>query len=89
MSSPTRSRNQNQARRRRLLARDPRCQYCHTPLTLETSTLDHIIPRRAGGANEKDNFALACYRCNHRKGGDLPEEVFKWASRILAIAQGI
>jgi len=80
---------QTRNRRRRLLDKDPRCQYCLRPLTLDTSTLDHIVPRCAGGANETHNFALVCRKCNHRKGGDLPSEISEWAARIVAIAGGI
>lgn len=31
--------------------------------------IDHIIPKSAGGSDERDNLAAACYRCNE----------FKWA----------
>ncbi len=43
------------------------CQYCghHTP----SPTIDHIIPRRLGGAHAWENLVTACASCNHRKGG--------------------
>lgn len=30
-------------------------------------SLDHIIPRAAGGGNESDNLVTACRQCNRRK----------------------
>ena len=42
------------------------CQYCgKRPATL---TVDHIFPRRLGGAYTWDNLVTACPGCNHRKG---------------------
>lgn len=47
-----------------------RCGYCQTqervsgiPLTLE-----HIIPRVAGGADEEENLWVSCRLCNELKG---------------------
>ncbi len=43
------------------------CQYCgrHTP----DPTIDHVVPRRLGGAHAWENLVTACSTCNHRKGG--------------------
>jgi len=30
--------------------------------------IDHIVPRSAGGSDERENLAAACYRCNEFKG---------------------
>ena len=30
--------------------------------------MDHILPRSAGGDDERDNLAASCYRCNEFKG---------------------
>jgi 5-methylcytosine-specific restriction endonuclease McrA len=48
-----------------------RCEYCRTSRRLIGMPLvvDHIIPQSAGGSDEPDNLAAACYRCNE----------FKWA----------
>jgi 5-methylcytosine-specific restriction endonuclease McrA len=53
--------------RRSILARDGyRCQYCgHTAHDL---TVDHIIPKRLGGATSWENLVCCCKRCNTRKG---------------------
>lgn len=32
---------------------------------------DHIIPNQHGGSSEADNLALACLRCNRRKGPNI------------------
>ncbi len=45
---------------------DYRCQYCgdeHAQLTV-----DHVIPRRAGGPHTWENLVAACPACNRRKG---------------------
>lgn len=47
------------------------CNWCWRILTLETSTLDHIIPLIRGGSNGVDNLCLACYDCNQERGGDM------------------
>jgi hypothetical protein len=31
-------------------------------------TIEHIIPRSAGGSSEEDNLWLSCSTCNHYKG---------------------
>ncbi|HCT58152.1 MAG TPA: HNH endonuclease [Gemmatimonas aurantiaca] len=53
-----------------------RCAYCATPLRLETATLDHVMPRSLGGANESGNLVAACALCNRLKGDQLPFEFF-------------
>lgn len=47
------------------------CEYCRTSRRLIGMPLvvDHVIPKSAGGSDERDNLAAACYRCNE----------FKWA----------
>jgi 5-methylcytosine-specific restriction endonuclease McrA len=52
-----------------------RCLHCNAPLVVfetgpqpSTVTLEHIVPRTAGGTDALDNLALACPRCNHGKG---------------------
>lgn len=47
-----------------------RCEYC---LLLQTASAfqhepDHIIPLQHDGKTEASNLALACVRCNRRKG---------------------
>jgi HNH endonuclease len=50
-----------------------RCEYCllrqeHNELTHH---IEHIIAKQHGGTDEADNLALACHRCNLRKGPNL------------------
>ena len=59
--------------RKNILRRDGfQCQYCNSrkpPLTV-----DHIIPRSRGGADQWENLATACVKCNNRKGNRTIEE---------------
>jgi 5-methylcytosine-specific restriction endonuclease McrA len=47
-----------------------RCEYCQTSskLTGMPLVMDHILPQVAGGSDEPENLAAACYRCNEFKG---------------------
>ncbi len=43
------------------------CYWCHAPLTLEDSTLDHVIGKGEGGGKKhkgKNNVVLSCVECN-------------------------
>ena len=42
-----------------------RCVRCGSDQNL---TIDHKIPRTAGGGNELENLQLLCLRCNQQKG---------------------
>ena len=46
-----------------------RCEYCQSPewLTGLLHPVDHITPRRLGGASSTDNLCLACSPCNGHK----------------------
>ena len=45
------------------------CEYCHSPERLSANrfTVDHVIPKSLGGADDINNLALACRRCNERR----------------------
>ncbi|MBL8916276.1 MAG: HNH endonuclease [Archangium sp.] len=52
-----------------------KCLHCNTKLVVELDgsavkrvTIEHIVPQSAGGSNDLLNLALACSRCNNRKG---------------------
>lgn len=61
--------------RRNIFLRDGlTCQYCGTRPPRDELTIDHIRPRSRGGLSTWENVALACARCNTRKGDRLPEE---------------
>lgn len=56
--------------KREVLRRDDyTCQYCNRRTA--TLTIDHVVPRRAGGQHTWDNVVAACPPCNRRKGGKL------------------
>ena len=53
-----------------------KCRYCGKgPSKDNPLTLDHIVPRAAGGTDRPDNIAAACRQCNYAKG-DQPVEQF-------------
>ncbi|GAB4148164.1 MAG: HNH endonuclease [Candidatus Promineifilaceae bacterium] len=59
--------------KREILRRDEyTCQYCGRKTHL--LTIDHIIPRHAGGSHSWSNLVAACAPCNRRKGGKTPEQ---------------
>jgi len=60
-----------------LIRDDYECVYCGCGLDLETATIDHIHPQSKGGATSWDNCAIACKKCNHTKGDELPIGRFK------------
>ncbi|MBY0398549.1 MAG: HNH endonuclease [Thermoleophilia bacterium] len=52
---------------------DERCEYCllRQEQTGLTHHVEHIIARQHGGADDVENLALACNRCNACKGPNL------------------
>ena len=50
------------------------CQYCGKKPPGGELTIDHIVPVSRGGKTTWVNCALACLKCNHKKGARLPEE---------------
>jgi len=55
--------------RRNLWRRDrSRCQYCGKVPAPDEMTIDHIVPRAAGGLSVFENCVLACMQCNLKKG---------------------
>jgi HNH endonuclease len=50
-----------------------RCEYCHLPWAFHPTPfqIDHIIAEQHGGLTVSDNLAIACLRCNKRKGPNL------------------
>jgi hypothetical protein len=50
-----------------------RCEYCRYPQSNSELLhhIEHIIARQHGGSDALDNLALACHRCNLRKGPNL------------------
>jgi 5-methylcytosine-specific restriction endonuclease McrA len=58
--------------RQNIFKRDSnQCVYCGTR---EDLTIDHVVPRSAGGKDNWYNLVTACQRCNSKKGNQTPEE---------------
>jgi 5-methylcytosine-specific restriction endonuclease McrA len=74
------------ALKRHLLAADPRCFWCGTPLTRRSATFDHVVPVSRGGSRGAGNVELACRRCNGTKGDRMPtdEEIGRHASNVAS-----
>ncbi len=61
--------------RRNIFIRDGnRCQYCGKRFTTNDLSLDHVIPRSAGGPATWENIVCACVKCNVKKGGRTPHQ---------------
>jgi hypothetical protein len=55
--------------RLRVFARDGyRCRYCGATARDARLTIDHHVPRAAGGTDEMDNLITSCAQCNLGKG---------------------
>lgn len=62
------------AKRAALIRRNgPKCHWCPEILTVDTSTIDHVIPIARGGLDNNNNRVLACAPCNRRRGHEMPE----------------
>lgn len=61
--------------KRNVLVRDNwTCVYCGK----FANTIDHVVPRAAGGQNSYENCVAACQTCNRRKGHQ-PLESLGWS----------
>ena len=60
-------------RRAIILRAHQQCEYCRSPeaFSLDTFTIDHILPVAASGSDDLDNLAFACHNCNNRKQDDV------------------
>lgn len=45
------------------------CEYCRSQLRFSPDpfSVEHIVPRIAGGSDDMNNLALSCQGCNNRK----------------------
>jgi 5-methylcytosine-specific restriction endonuclease McrA len=62
-----------------------RCAYCGIALRHDRAplaTLDHIVPRSAGGNDQFHNLALACSTCQRAKGAQLPTGLWSPQYRV-------
>lgn len=44
-----------------------RCYLCDKPLKYREMTMDHVVPRSAGGKNSLANLRPCCLKCNTDK----------------------
>jgi hypothetical protein len=59
-------------KRRKIYERDKGyCQYCFKKISFEEATIDHILPKKKGGGNGKENLVISCFHCNQVKGDDI------------------
>jgi 5-methylcytosine-specific restriction endonuclease McrA len=64
-------------RDRARVEQDNLCYHCHCPMedpeTLSelSCTAEHLVPRCAGGKNDRTNIVAACRRCNEIKADSL------------------
>ena len=59
--------------KRNIMKRDVHiCQYCGGRAGL--MTVDHVIPKTAGGDDSWENLVCACLNCNNLKGNRSPDE---------------
>lgn len=69
------------------------CYYCNVAVTRETGTVDHVMPKSAGGKRKPSNLVIACVPCNDRKAN---KSATKWVEnsawlrkRIINVAAGV
>lgn len=56
------------------------CWWCHEIITLEDSSVEHLIPISRGGADDMWNTVLACKPCNNNRGNDFTPTI---AARVF------
>ena len=61
------------------------CMYCGIPVTLNSGTLDHVIPTCRGGPNVITNVVCSCKTCNNRKDDKTAEEYYSWVKKTKAM----
>jgi 5-methylcytosine-specific restriction endonuclease McrA len=59
-----------------------RCAYCRIKLT-DKFHVDHIMPLKLGGSNERSNLQLTCGSCNHKKNAAHPLDFARSLGRLL------
>lgn len=66
-------RKQQTSAKHRLFKKQKRCHWCRMKMTLETATVDHVVPLARGGLDNDNNRVLACSPCNRGRGHAMPE----------------
>lgn len=60
----TASKRRRNIKTRLLAEQEGRCWLCGMRLTIEASTIDHVIPTSKGGQDARANYRLAHWICN-------------------------
>ena len=68
-----RSKHNKDRRMKVMMLRGNCCHWCKIAMSLEDSTLEHIIPLARGGLDVLGNWVLACDPCNKRRGDKMHE----------------
>jgi len=63
----------SRAKRKAMLRKSNSCCWCGCQLTLDTSTIEHVVPLSIGGLENSNNTKLACKDCNEKRGNEMPE----------------
>ena len=58
-----------------------RCCYCDKKISIDKMTTEHLIPKSSGGTKQTGNIALACKKCNNKRGSNI------YCSKSLEILQ--
>lgn len=51
--------------RRLLKLQEGRCFYCEQPISEEDASIDHLVPKSAGGSNTDVNTVVCCRSLNY------------------------
>lgn len=77
--------------RAELLAEHPFCAWCGATKNL---SVDHIVPRAQGGADDRSNLRVLCFRCNTRRrrgsqrvGAGVASKAFAWGTTAPALRE--
>lgn len=50
------------------------CHYCGCWVRFKKATVDHYVPKSAGGADHPSNWRACCNDCNVKKANMMPED---------------
>ena len=66
------------------------CAKCGKTLSLEKTTIDHLIPKYRGGKDEISNLIPMCKHCNKQKGSRIVkrDEVPYLTDSLMGILKG-
>jgi diadenosine tetraphosphate (Ap4A) HIT family hydrolase/5-methylcytosine-specific restriction endonuclease McrA len=65
-----------------------RCELCGVSADERSLEVDHILPRRHGGTDDRSNLQALCYRCNANKGARDATDFREVRERMTARQEG-